>query len=170
MPKVYLCPSARRTTWSPANIDKDYALNYDATRIFTENCCPERNQKGSQGEYNGMGWVNSSLRIADVLDGTSNTFLVMEKVNYSNQSWCSTGQGCNEFFWVHHQSQGFVYGTFPPNDTHPNTRASEGPHTGGVMASYVDGHVNFVKDGISMATYMALFTRNGREVLGSDAP
>jgi prepilin-type processing-associated H-X9-DG protein len=92
-------------------------------------------------------------------------------MNFSNQSWCAQGQGCNEFFWVHHQSQGFVTTAEPPNYADPNSRASEGPHTGGVMASYVDGHVNFVSNNISfLTTYMALGTRNGGEVLGPDVP
>ena len=55
-----------------------------------------------------------------------------------------------------------------PNDAESNSRASEGPHTGGVLASYVDGHVNFVSNNITLPTYMALGTRNGGEVLGSD--
>lgn len=160
MPKVFVCPSALRGTWGRPNVQKDYALNYDATRINTENCCPERRQTGSLGRFNGMGWVNSEIRMADVTDGTSTTFLVMEKANYSNQSWCSAGTGCNQFFWVHHQSQGMIYGTFPPNDTHPNTRAAEGFHPGGIMTSFVDGHVAFIPNAINMATYMAMFTRD----------
>jgi len=174
-PKIYICPSAPRGTYGAANLQKDYALNYGGHIPTFEDCCPERNQSAwangiNVGPYNGMGWVNSKVRIADVTDGTSNTFLVMEKMNFSNQSWCSQGQGCNEFFWVHHQSQGFVFTGQPPNYPADNTRASEGPHTGGVMASYVDGHVNFVSNNISLPTYMSLGTRNGGEVLGSDAP
>jgi prepilin-type processing-associated H-X9-DG protein len=79
--------------------------------------------------------------------------------------------GCNEFMWVHHQSQGLVVTSEPPNWTVNNSRASEGPHTGGgVMASYVDGHVGFVPNAISLTTYMALGTRNGGDIPGSDAP
>jgi hypothetical protein len=38
------------------------------------------------------------------------------------------------------------------------------------MSSFVDGHVLMIPNSISMTTYMALGTRNGGEVLGSDAP
>jgi hypothetical protein len=38
------------------------------------------------------------------------------------------------------------------------------------MASSVDGHVTFISNNISLKTYIALGTRNGGEVLGSDAP
>ena len=33
------------------------------------------------------------------------------------------------------------------------------------MASYVDGHVSFIPDGISMNAYMAIGSRNGGEVI-----
>jgi prepilin-type processing-associated H-X9-DG protein len=115
-----------------------------------------------------MGWVNSALRMADVADGTSNTFLIMEKAHFLNASWCSQNMGCNQFIWVHHQSQGFVYGTRPPNDTLPNTRAAGSAHPQGLNASFVDGHVAFVRNGIHMATYRALFSRGGGEAVTQD--
>jgi hypothetical protein len=155
---------------------KDYALVYDSGRslrdLGLENCCPERTQSGGNwGPYLGMGWVNSSVRITDVKDGTSSTFLVLEKVNNSNQSWCSEGMGCNEFFWVHHQSQGMVTCAEPPNWTVGNSRAAEGPHPpGGIMASYADGHISWVSNNISMTTYMALGTRAFGDIVGPDAP
>src|SRR5262249_29381042 len=132
------------------------------------NCCPERSQTGSLGPYTGMGWVNSELRMGDVTDGTSNTFLVVEKSHFSNQSWCSKGTGCNEFFWVHHQSQGMVYATQPINSTLPNTRAAESDHAGGgINASFVDGHISFITNNIDMTAYRALATRAGGEVVSS---
>jgi prepilin-type N-terminal cleavage/methylation domain-containing protein len=171
MPKVFVCPSAPRgSIGGDTNLMKDYALNYGGVRPLSENCCPERALTGSDGPYNGMGSVNSTIRMGDVTDGTSNTFLVMEKANFSNQSWCSQGRGCNQFLWVHHQSQGMVTTSEPPNWTNPNSRAAEGFHSGGVLTSYVDGHVGLVPNSISLQTYMALGTRNGGEVLGNDAP
>src|SRR5262249_30644288 len=91
MPKVFVCPSSPRgSQGGDTNLNKDYALNFD-TRY---NCCPERALVGTSGPYNGMGSLNSAIKIADVLDGTSNTFLLMEKTNYDNQSWCAIGKGC----------------------------------------------------------------------------
>lgn len=168
MPKIFRCPSVQTSGrfGSPTTM-KDYAMVYDSGRAGTssENCCPERRQDPPQnagntaGPYLGMGWVNSAIGIANVTDGSSNTFFIMEKANYSNQSWCSQGMGCNEFFWVHHQSQGMVTCSEPPNYTQNNSRASEGPHTGGVQAAFVDGHVNFIPNSIDFATYKALGTR-----------
>src|SRR5260370_13787876 len=114
---------------------KDYAVFYDSGHYGNppnENCCPERRQNPSF-PYQGIGWVNSNVRITDVSDGTSNTFMVGEKSNYSNQSWCAAGKGCNEFIWVHHQSQGMITASEPPNWTVGNSRAAEGPHQTGVL-------------------------------------
>jgi prepilin-type N-terminal cleavage/methylation domain-containing protein len=170
-PKVFKCPSARLGKFATDfNSMKDYAVCYDSGRQGDENCCPERRFNGGSGPYQGMGWVNSAVRIADVTDGTSSTFLVMEKANFVNQSWCSQGMGCNEFIWVHHQSEGMVTASEPPNFTQNNSRASEGPHIGGILTSYVDGHVNFVRNEISIATYMALGTRSANDIPGPDSP
>jgi prepilin-type N-terminal cleavage/methylation domain-containing protein/prepilin-type processing-associated H-X9-DG protein len=163
MPKIFVCPSAPRV--KPESQFKDYALAYD-NNPAGENCCPERRIIGSRGRFTGMGWINSRLRMADVTDGTSNTFLLLEKSHNISQSWCNVGMGCNPFFWVHHQSQGFVYGTRPPNDTLPNTRAASGPHTQGLNAAFVDGHISFIRNSIDMTTYRALFSRDGGEVIG----
>jgi prepilin-type N-terminal cleavage/methylation domain-containing protein/prepilin-type processing-associated H-X9-DG protein len=167
MPKTFTCPSVQQSSrYGTPQTMKDYALVYDSARTGNnENCCPERTQSPGLGQYNGMGWVNSSVTIAQVTDGTSNTFLVMEKANYSNQSWCSQGLGCNEFFWVHHQSQGMITASEPPNWTVNNSRAAEAPHTGGLNASFADGHVTFIPNSIDMKTYMALGTRNAGDII-----
>ncbi len=44
--------------------------------------------------------------------------------------------------------------------------AARSQHTGGVHALFVDGHVQFINNGISLATWQALGSRNGREVVG----
>ena len=182
-PKVFICPSARRATFGDPSQMKDYAVVYDSWQpvgtphLNNENCCPERttlpnNSSGGKplGPYVGMGWLNSKIRIADVSDGTSNTFLIGEKANFSNQSWCSQGQGCNEFLWVHHQSQGMITTAEPVNYVVDNSRSAASAHTGGAQFVYSDGSVHFVSNSISMTTYGFLGSRNGGEVIGSDAP
>jgi len=163
-PKVFVCPAANRGTWGQENVQKDYALNYDS-RPNGENCCPERQFIGGSGPYTGMGWINSKLAMTDVADGTSNTFLLMEKSNNFNNSWCPEGQGCNQAFWVHHQSQGLVYAWQPPNTTFVNTRGAMSQHSQGLNASFVDGHVIWISNNIDMTAYRAMFSRASGEVV-----
>jgi prepilin-type N-terminal cleavage/methylation domain-containing protein/prepilin-type processing-associated H-X9-DG protein len=77
----------------------------------------------------------------------------------------------------------------PPNDTRPDCRgglphsnrsdplwswlshniAARSKHPGGVNALFCDGHVQFVKDSVNLATWQALGSRSGGEVVSSDA-
>jgi prepilin-type N-terminal cleavage/methylation domain-containing protein/prepilin-type processing-associated H-X9-DG protein len=172
-PKIFLCPSTPQSRFYVAGTMKDYAMVYDGRYGANdplgnndEHCCPERTANPGTRPYNGVGWVNSAVKLLDITDGTSNTLMLTEKGNYSNQSWCSQGYGCNEFIWVHHQSQGMVTANEPPNYTQNNSRAAEGWHQpGGVMVAFADGHVAFIPNGITFSTWQALGTRNGGEVL-----
>ena len=47
----------------------------------------------------------------------------------------------------------------PPSSQHP----------GGVNTLMGDGSVRFIKDSVDLATWRALGTRNGGEVIGADA-
>ncbi len=162
-PKFFQCPSAKLV--GTLGQYKDYAIN---ASDGTDGCCAERS-----GPQNGMAWVNSALKITEVTDGTSNTFFILEKASWANQSWLDVDHGANHFMFVHHPTQGMVIGReytngtpFPPNTTIYNNRAAVGSHTGGIVVSWVDGRVGFVSNGINFATYQAMFTRAGGEVLG----
>jgi prepilin-type N-terminal cleavage/methylation domain-containing protein len=152
MPKVFYCPAARRV--QPTNTYKDYAIN-----AGTGYCCPER----TSANMDGVAWVNSNLRLNQITDGTSNTFLFAEKAHYDNQSWIPAEKGCNPFLFVHHPSEGYFEITGPPNDTTWNTRAPAGPHPGGVLTVMADGRVQFISDSINMSIFRALSTRQGNE-------
>ncbi len=168
MPKVFVCPSSPRGSHGgDPNLQKDYAIVYDGGHgtTITENCCPERTQSPGLGGYQGIGWVNSKVTLSSISDGTSNTLMIAEKSNFSNQSWCSQGMGCNPFMWVHHQSQGMVTTSEPVNWPVNNSRAAEGWHSGGVMVGYADGHIGLVPNNIDDLVWRALGTRNGGEVV-----
>jgi prepilin-type N-terminal cleavage/methylation domain-containing protein len=160
MPKVFVCPSAQRSISDPAgNQQKDYSINGGTNST----CCPER----TQSKQDGVAFVNSTIRLLDIKDGTSNTFLIVEKSNYFNQSWLPDTYGGNQFIWVHHPSQGYVTADFGLDVDTFNNRAPQSFHTHGVQASLADGHVVFIANGINAATYRALFTRAAGDIVGS---
>ncbi|MBX6315469.1 MAG: DUF1559 domain-containing protein [Isosphaeraceae bacterium] len=55
----------------------------------------------------------------------------------------------------------------PPHN--PAWKAARSNHPGGVNVLFCDGHVGFIKDAISLATWRALATRNRGEVVSTDA-
>jgi prepilin-type N-terminal cleavage/methylation domain-containing protein len=161
-PKIFVCPSVKRT--KPANEFKDYAMNAGGG----VNCCPSRRNDVSM---DGAGHFNSNKRLAEFEDGTTNTFLFLEKAHSMVQSSCPRNVGCNNFFFVFHTDAGMVTSNNdlagrppqPPNDISGNNRAAGGFHPSGIMAAFVDGHTGFVSNNIDFATYRAHFTRNGGE-------
>lgn len=162
MPPLFACPSVSPVR-GEANRYKDYALNANSNGA----CCPERN-----GGHNGIGWLNSSVRFRDILDGTSTTFMLLEFAHDGNHSWVSKGGGTNHFFFVHHPSQGYVEPVLqgstiltPPNSNIQNARATHGPHVGGVQTAMADGHNLFINNVIDFKVYQGLFSRNGGEVV-----
>jgi prepilin-type N-terminal cleavage/methylation domain-containing protein/prepilin-type processing-associated H-X9-DG protein len=114
------------------------------------------------GAGNGMFYRNSKTRIADIIDGASNTFLVGERSsNLSKATWVGAIAGIDE-------SQALVLGSadHPPNDlaaAHAEDFWSR--HALGVNFLFGDGSVRNVHNSIAAATYRALATRAGGEVV-----
>jgi prepilin-type N-terminal cleavage/methylation domain-containing protein len=171
VPKVFKCPSARPIQ-ATIKEQKDYAINGG-----TGTCCSERtNQLASPTAMDGIGYMGVGIRLAEITDGTSGTFLFLEQASHGNHSWLPTTKGANHFIWVHHPSQGYVNSNngsptgppSPPNDSSFNNRAAVGGHPSGIMTSMVDGHVIFVSNNIDFTTYRYAFTRGGGETIGAD--
>jgi prepilin-type N-terminal cleavage/methylation domain-containing protein len=166
-PSVFVCPGAQHPR--PENEQKDYGINGG---IQSKGCCAERSTTNSA---EGMGWLGSAVRMTDVTDGTSNTFLFLELMSFAYHGRMDEGYGSNPFLFVNEAGQGFVTGStngtvagaWVPNDETTNHRGPEGPHTGGIFAAMSDGHVIFVANGVTPAVYLSAYTRQGGEALGS---
>jgi len=137
---------------------------------------------------NGIFFMNSRIRFADIIDGTSNTFLVAEvqdelkgapnsnrmtgsdrKYNFSSGSDGNPPTDISEY----------LIGMETDDPINANTRDANGHfnndgeyagsyHTGGAQFVLADGSVRFISQNINMTTYRALATRAGSEVINGD--
>jgi len=84
---------------------------------------------------------------------------------YSNfgSNWI---QGNQDVMYGHASMPNDRLCAFPQNST--QTMPASSLHTGGVNVVLCDGSVRFVANGVSVATWRGIGTRNGGEVLGND--
>jgi len=135
-----------------------------------------------------------SVRMADVRDGTSHTLLIAEDAGRP-VFWTSRGRGpdelsvsCGNFSVTGGRVRGAGWadpaiaipmhgftadglvcpGPCAINCT--NNNETFGFHPGGVCAAFTDGAVRFVAETTDIATYAALITRAGGEVLPAAGP
>src|SRR5262249_40939796 len=67
MPKVFVCPAARRATPGNETYMKDYGINGGTQ---AGGCCNERNTTARDG----LAWLGSQVKLTEIPDGSSNTF------------------------------------------------------------------------------------------------
>jgi prepilin-type processing-associated H-X9-DG protein len=111
------------------------------------------------------------VKLREVSDGTSQTFLIGESTTADNESvaWSSDGD------WGITQTQiNFDISTWPPcidpaTSGSPacwkNTRGFRSYHPGGVNFAFTDGAVKFISENIDQKIYRALSTRASGEVV-----
>jgi prepilin-type N-terminal cleavage/methylation domain-containing protein len=170
MPSVFTCPAAIR--YRPANEQKDYGINGGTQQ---HGCCAERSMTKSA---DGIGFLGSQVRISDIGDGTSNTFMILELMNGATHGEIDPSQGSNPYFFVNEPGQGYVIAAsssgvtatntanvLVPNSEVYNHRGAEGPHFGGIFAVLCDGHVTWIPNSVNPWVYFTTFTRNGGEVV-----
>ncbi|MBL8849375.1 MAG: DUF1559 domain-containing protein [Planctomycetaceae bacterium] len=122
-------------------------------------------QANGQCVGDGVFYHNSQVRIRDVLDGTSNTFVVGERRTNPAAGWHST--------WVGRVAEGEeafqrVLGSFDHTPNHPATHFDDfsSRHTGGAMFVLADGHVRFVSENVDHNVYQSVGTIKGSEIVG----
>ncbi|MGE3637983.1 MAG: DUF1559 domain-containing protein [Pirellulales bacterium] len=118
-----------------------------------------------------MTYARKGVKLREVTDGTSSTFLVGEASPVDGNSpafnsegdWAITGVGIN-FDW---QS----YLPCVSAEGNPscwwNMRGFRSSHPGGVQFAMVDGSVRFISDSVEHPVYRALSSRAGNEVVSA---
>ena len=159
-PGTFNCPSTASNM--PDNETKDYALNGG-------HGLPNHVGTNATNQYaptNGIGYQNSDIRMASVTDGTSNTFLLLER---KRQQGNNTSWRVNPFIWQCHWHNGFVTSGYSLAGTQVfsiglNNRCPASDHPGGVNTSLCDGSVRFVSETVTWSIFKATYSRDGREV------
>ena len=121
---------------------------------------------------NGIFYHNSRIGIRDILDGTSSTIIVGERMTHpfgqSNvelfSTWSGVVPGGEE---AYSRILGLV--DHPPNSAHHGVIHADdfgSHHVGGTQFVLADGHVRFISENIDENVYQHLSTRANGEVLG----
>ena len=127
----------------------------------------------------GVFFRNSTVRIADITDGTSSTLMVGERsFRDAEATWVGAVTGANlvptpgsplplqldnaSNFVLAHTGESFAGPAYPQEINHYTAR-----HTGGGNFAFADGHVSYLSSSTSYATYKALSTRAGGEAIST---
>ncbi len=125
-------------------------------------------QANGQCVSDGSFFHNSSMKMRDLTDGTSNTMLVGERTTFKDPgtgdpfygTWSGALPEVEEAI-----ARVMGHAEHPPNENdHPEDFGSA--HTGGAQFLLGDGAVRFISENIDEGLFQALATRSGGEVVG----
>lgn len=112
------------------------------------------------GAYDGLFYNDSEFATSDVRDGLSNTFMICEVWGRKTPSHTSDDSRAMNLHAV-------VYLNYTPNANKASPWRANSFHTGGVGMVFADGSVHFISDTIDGATWRAMGTIRGGEVVDS---
>jgi prepilin-type N-terminal cleavage/methylation domain-containing protein/prepilin-type processing-associated H-X9-DG protein len=133
----------------------------------------------------GVFYINSKTRFADILDGTSNTFFFAERSHFDPNWAAASGGGAalntyGGWAWTNvNAMEDLTLGTEVPVNwlipnggtgfavTDPRLNAIGSQHTGGANIAFADGSVHFLSNSTPLNVLQALSTRAGGEVVNS---
>jgi prepilin-type N-terminal cleavage/methylation domain-containing protein/prepilin-type processing-associated H-X9-DG protein len=189
--KIFICPSSPIASTPQATVSGNvYGLNsYGGVagrysfRAFRNSTFVISND--------GIFYINSQTRIADITDGTSNTGFFGERyhkdpnfdrmytnfpiIGWSGWAWCDQANAIGDYLVGAAQPINWM---IPATASGPNSSSNVwvqqrlstmgSGHPGGANIGLADGSVRFLKDSTSLVTLQALCTRSTGEIFSLD--
>ncbi len=167
---VFLCPSdvmPNNNTYLEGNTNAKSNYPGNGGMLFVND------NDYNPSSFTGPFAVNATRRFADVTDGLSNTIIVGERDGGISagvtERFAAWWVGTDHVGW-HDRMYAFTSKSYPINNlvggVSGQARAFASLHRGGAQFVLGDGHVVFISENIDGATYEALGTIHGGEIVG----
>ena len=168
---AYRCPSDPSVSSAPQ------LTNYMGVQGGRDYDCDSQGGPGQRVfSQNGTLFANSSIRLRDLTDGSSNTIFVGEsryfiwQADAPTRSWASSPKMSGGLPMVNVTVINPINSsTAQGNDAVPVTSKTLGSHhTGGCHAAFADGSVRFLSQNMNESTYHSIAVRNDGLPLGGE--
>jgi prepilin-type N-terminal cleavage/methylation domain-containing protein/prepilin-type processing-associated H-X9-DG protein len=192
--KILICPSDQLPTPAVTTYTGDDGTVYYLGMTSYGGNAGTRASYWEYASQDGMFWLNSQVKIRDVIDGTSNTLFFGERYHKDvtfdllNPGAPTYGGLINSYGgwpWANvYAMEDQTESSFSPINylTPPGTTQAQwnytlqdarvnafgSGHTGGANFAFVDGSVHFLADSTPLQVLQALSTRNGGEVASAN--
>src|SRR3954452_19761868 len=190
---LYYCPSDRPGAIWKGDIywraRGNYVVNWGNMAVPYNASDPVQNPVNGLAPFGYTDYTNRNMprttRLTDFADGTSNTMLVSEVIQAVNDEdydirgdMMNDDRPCTQFMTLNTPNSGTDVSPFcnqatypynPPCTTANSTyshKAARSRHPGGVNVLFAGGSVRFVPNTVGLATWRALGTMDGGEVVG----
>ncbi len=195
---TYVCPSDENagawviccSLWSndPSDPNHDFRMTNIAGVADSRQMGCLGNKLAVRNDANGVLFNIKSVRVADVIDGTSNTLFLGEVTGAKGKA--ASGPAYYGYFWVAHDVQDMAQGINGPLSVPGGRNADIDPidgdggssfqelfseigfsswHRGGAYFTFVDGSVHFLSDNADQSVLESLATRAGGETVNRNA-
>jgi len=189
---IYYCPSDRTNAiWKGDTFWRSrgsYVINWGNQAVPINNGDALQSPNLGTGPFGYRDYANASLpkvvKLNTISDGTSNTLLMSEVIMASQDAdfdirgdFLNDDRPCTQFMTINTPNTTNAdvtpfclnNGVNPPCTTAGSGnshKAARSKHSGGVNTLMADGSIRFVRSSIASATWRALGTMDGNEVIG----